>query len=119
MELGNESISFLIKLIMDDLGEFLSERERSLNKTVCNTLSIWLEFIYKASDEEKEIILNEIHEALGHMSVWEYDQDEQKRLVEKMYQYFTEFYGSEEHIKDFANLFVNYYKKEVKAEFIF
>ncbi|WP_340018395.1 hypothetical protein [Paenibacillus sp. FSL H3-0457] len=119
MKLGNESISFLVRIILDDLNEFLSERERSLGKALCNTLSIWLEYISGASPEEKEIIMNEIHEALSDMSVWEYDPNEQKQIVVRMYQYFSDFYGQEEHIKDFADLFVDYYKQEVKAEFKF
>ncbi|MEC4565404.1 hypothetical protein L8C07_05555 [Paenibacillus sp. CMAA1739] len=117
MGLGNESISFLIRIIMDDLSDFLSERERSLTRQVYNTLGTWLEFINDASAEDKEIILNEIHEALGEMSVWEYDQDEQTKIAARMYQYFSEFYGTEDHIRDFSSLLVNYYKKELEEEF--
>jgi hypothetical protein len=119
MGIGNESTSFLVKIIMDDLNEFLSDRESTLTGVVCNSLGTWLEFMHETTDEDKEVILNEFHEALGNMSVWEYDQVEQKQIVEKMYQYFTEYYGTEEHVKYFADLFVNYYKTEEKAEFKF
>ncbi|MEJ3719179.1 hypothetical protein WGM54_14250 [Paenibacillus polymyxa] len=119
MGIGNESISFLVKIIMDDLNEFLSERELTLTSAVCDSLGTWLEFMHEATDEDREVILNEFHEALGHMNVWEYDQTEQKQIVEKIYQYFTEFYGTEEHVRYFADLFVDYYKAEVKEEFNF
>ncbi|MDP9676927.1 hypothetical protein J2W97_002922 [Paenibacillus jamilae] len=117
MGLGNESISFLVRIIMDDLDGFLSNKERSLRGRIYSTLGTWLEYINDASAEDKEIILNEIHETLGEMSVWEYDQNEQNEIVARMYQYFSELYGTEDHIKDFATLLVNYYKKELKAEF--
>lgn len=68
---------------MDDLDNFISERERSLNTQICNNLSSWLEYVTDVSIEEKEVILNEIHESLGEMSVWESDHNEQNEIIAK------------------------------------
>ncbi|OAB39282.1 hypothetical protein PMSD_04965 [Paenibacillus macquariensis subsp. defensor] len=117
MELGNEAITFLIRTILEDLDNYIEQREQSLKTPIYNNIGTWLEYVEESSPDELEIIMNEVHESISEMSVWEYDHDEQNALVGKMYQYFAEFYGTEDHIKYFSSLLVNYYRKQIKSEF--
>jgi hypothetical protein len=76
MSLSEDSIIFTVGLIMKDLDNYIEGRVALLNKEIYNDLDTWLEYFEGATDQEKNIVLEEIHERLGDMSVWVYGQDE-------------------------------------------
>lgn len=116
----NMSTSYIIRLILNDLDEFITGRKRQFNfcsesgiSSVEELIADWLEWFNDypqgiSADELKEIE-REIGELMGSMFIWSHHIEEREGLIKKFGDYFGEYIG-------FFKLVRDVYLEELKDE---
>ncbi|MCM3628777.1 hypothetical protein M3194_15645 [Paenibacillus glycanilyticus] len=118
MELRAASLEYLIRILMNDLDQFISNNESIFDSSVYVTLESWMSYFDgEVEDDEFEIMDNQIHDYLGDMSIWDYDKDFQLSVVKRILFYFESKYGKESYVKLVADRVVNIYLEELSSEF--
>ncbi|MFD0587728.1 hypothetical protein ACFQZE_06915 [Paenibacillus sp. GCM10027627] len=118
MELRAASIEYLIRIIMEDLHQFIEGEESILDSKVYGTLESWMSYFEgEVQLEEYELIDNQIHDYLYEMSIWEYGIEFQTSVAKKIRLYFKLKYSEEPYVKLLADRIVNYYLVEIQKEF--
>ncbi|PEV36717.1 hypothetical protein COK37_13180 [Bacillus thuringiensis] len=118
--IGNMSTSYIIRLILNDLDEFITGGKRQFNfcsesgiSSVEELIADWLEWFNDypqgiSADELKEIE-REIGELMGNMLIWSHHIEEREGLIKKFGDYFGEYIG-------FFKLVRDVYLEELKDE---
>lgn len=116
--IGNVSTSYIIRLILNDLDEFITAGKRVFNfcsesglSSVEELLADWLEWFNDypqgISPDELKGIERKIGELMGSMFIWSHHTEEREEFIKKFSIYFGKYIG-------FSNLVKDVYIEELK-----
>ncbi|MGF1436905.1 hypothetical protein ACQUW6_21940 [Bacillus thuringiensis] len=118
--IGNVSTSYIIRLILNDLDEFITTGKREFNfcletgvSSVDELIADWLEwfndYLQGISPDELKEIEREIGELMGSMFIWSHHIEEREGFIKQFSDYFGEYIG-------FCKLVRDVYLEELKDE---
>lgn len=116
LNLSSASVSLVTRLIMNDLKSYIEDKNEYLSTKFRNDIDYWFEWAIddKASNEEKEAILEEVHDGLQYMDIWSYESTDRQDTINKIKTYFQQMYKDCESAILFSNLVTDYYIEELK-----